>query len=217
MIFTDGQWFVDKSTVQRTVRAKEAKPPVFTKKENATLAQRIEILDWYHANGKNQSKTSKHFNTVYPNIKLTQPRVSEWLKQEVRWREDHEKFPASATTMKRTRQTEHPEVTEMMEIWVKTALQKKVMLTGELLRQKWMVFADAANVPVEDRLTLSNGWLARFKGRVGIKEYKNHGEAGSADPEDVEQERQRIQKLIAERGYSQRDIFNMDETGLFYA
>ena len=63
----------------------------------------------------------------------------------------------------------------------------------------------------------SNGWLARFKNRLGHKEYKNHGEAESADPEDVEREQERIQQLVAELGYSQQDIFDMDETWLFYA
>jgi hypothetical protein len=58
----------------------QPKVPVFTKKETATLAQRIEVMDWFHANGKNQRKTVKHFSTIYPNIKLTQPRVSDWLK-----------------------------------------------------------------------------------------------------------------------------------------
>ena len=199
------------------MKTKQVKVAVFTKKENATLAQRIEILQWYHANGKNQSRTAQYFKSIYPNIKLTQPCVSEWLKQEVQWQERYDKHSGSAVKMKRTQQTEHPQVTEMMVIWVRTALQKNIMLTGELLRQKWTVFADAANIPIEDRLTLSNGWLARFKERLGIKEYRNHGEAGSADPEDVERERQRIQQFIRKHGYSERDIFNMDETGLFYA
>jgi predicted transcriptional regulator len=190
---------------------------VFTKKENATIAQRVEILDWFYANGKNQTKTATHFNMIYLNIKLTQPRVSEWIKQEGRWREECEKHYNSAAQMKRARQTEHPEVTKMMEIWFKTALQQKVTLTGELLRQKWAVFADAANVPIEDRLNLSNGWLARFKIRLGLKEYKYHGEAGSADLGDVEREQQRIRQFVAEHGYAHWDIFNMDETGLFYA
>ena len=39
--------------------------PMFTRKENATLAQRIEILDGYHANGKNQSQTAKHFDQIF--------------------------------------------------------------------------------------------------------------------------------------------------------
>jgi hypothetical protein len=34
--------------------------------------------------------------------------------------------------------------------------------------------------------------------------------------ETVERERERVQNLIKESGYALRDIFNMDETGLFY-
>ena len=28
----------------------------------ATVAQRVEVLDWYHANGQNWSKKAKHFD-----------------------------------------------------------------------------------------------------------------------------------------------------------
>jgi cupin superfamily acireductone dioxygenase involved in methionine salvage len=45
---------------------------------------------------------------------------------------------------------------------------------------------------------------------------KRHGEAASANADTVEQERKRIQELIKKYGYRLRDIFNMDETGLFY-
>ena len=190
---------------------------MFTRKETATYAQRIEILDWYHANKQSQVKTAQHFSTIYPNIKLTQPRVSDWLGNEARWRADAERYSGSASRMKRVRQTEHPEITEMMEIWITQALNRGVKLTGELLRQKWTEFADIRKIPEEDRLTLSSGWLTRLKQRMGIKEFKSHGEAGSADPNDVEAERRRIQELIKSGGYSLRDIFNMDETGLFYA
>ena len=58
---------------------------MFTKKENATLTQRIEILDWYHDNGKDQSKTAKHFDSIYPNLKMKQPLVSAWVKDEAKW------------------------------------------------------------------------------------------------------------------------------------
>jgi hypothetical protein len=63
---------------------------------------------------------------------------------------------------------------------------------------------------------LSNGWLGRFKERNGLKEMKRHGEAGSSNAETVEKERKRMQDLIRESGYELRNIFNMDETGLFY-
>jgi hypothetical protein len=45
---------------------------------------------------------------------------------------------------------------------------------------------------------------------------KRHGEAASSSAETVEQERKRIRELIKESGYGLRDIYNMDETGLFY-
>ncbi|KIL60357.1 hypothetical protein M378DRAFT_42375, partial [Amanita muscaria Koide BX008] len=63
------------------------KRPVFTHKEIATLRQRIEILDWYHANGKNQTKTAKHFDPIYPNLRIKQPTVSAWVNEEDKWRE----------------------------------------------------------------------------------------------------------------------------------
>ncbi|KAG6903965.1 hypothetical protein DXG01_013601 [Tephrocybe rancida] len=75
-----------KEVTEKASKKKE-KEPVFTKKENATLAQQIEILDWYHANGKNQSKTAQHFSPKYPNLKMKQPLVSSWVKEESKWRE----------------------------------------------------------------------------------------------------------------------------------
>ena len=46
---------------------------------------------------------------------------------------------------------------------------------------------------------------------------KQHGEAASAAKETIEKERSQIQKLIKNLGYEQRDVFNGDETVLFYA
>ena len=46
---------------------------------------------------------------------------------------------------------------------------------------------------------------------------KQHGKAGSVKPEVVKQEQHRIQELIHQSGFAPQDIFNMDETGLFYA
>jgi hypothetical protein len=104
----------------------------------------------------------------------------------------------------------------MMYLWVSKAMGDGILVTGEVLRQKWNAFADLVGIPQEDRLKLSNGWLTRFKERNGLKEVKRHGEAASANADTVEKERKRIQELIKRYGYRLRDVFNMDETGLFY-
>ena len=187
------------------------------KKENATLAQRIEVLDWYYKNGRNQSATARHFAPLYPNLQMKQPLVSSWVKDESKWCEIQDQSNCqSDRTAKQARQTEHPEISEMMDLWVSKAMADRILLTGEVLRQKWNVFADLAGVPEDDRLKLSNGWLAQFKDRNGLREWKWHGEAASANNETVEQEQKQIQNLIKEGQYQLCDIYNMDETGLFY-
>jgi len=191
--------------------------PTFTKKENATLAQRIEILDWHHEHGEKQTVTAQHFAPIYPNLRIKQPLVSSWVKEEAKWRKQWEETNyRNDWTTKRARQTEHPEVSEMMYLWVSKAMGDGILLTGEVLRQKWTKFANLAGIPEDERLKLSNGWLGRFKERNGLKEVKRHGEAGSSNAETVEKERKRMQDLIRESGYELRNIFNMDETGLFY-
>ena len=70
---------------------KPAATPVFTRKEIATLAQQIEILDWHHKNGKNQSKTAQYFNLIFPNLKIKQPLMSTWVNEETKWCKQWEK------------------------------------------------------------------------------------------------------------------------------
>ena len=166
-----------------------------SKKENAMLEQHIEILDWYHANGRNQSKTAKHFATRYPNLCIKQQLVSAWVKNEKKWQEDYEQSGSSDKSAKRVCQTQHPEVTEMMDLWVLKALGDGILLTGEVLHQKWSKFADMVCIPDDERLHLSSGWLASFKDRHNLKEMKCHGKAGSADEEVVESEWERIKTL----------------------
>jgi hypothetical protein len=101
----------------------EPSAPVFTKKENATLAQRIQILAWHHKNGRNQLKTAQHFSPIYPNLKIKQPLVSAWLKEESKWQEQWEQCGSveSSRAAKRLRQTEFPQIDEMLHLWVEAA------------------------------------------------------------------------------------------------
>ena len=187
------------------------------RKEIATNQQRIEVLDWYHANGKNQTLTARHFDPIYPNLHLKQPIISSWVKDEAKWRAAYEADGGVARLAKRVSTTLHPQVTEMLELWIEMACEDGLILTGEIIRQKWRSFADLAKIPPDERLVLSEGWLTRLKERIGLKEMKRHGNAASAHLNTVEKARQRIKTLIQQSGFTARNIFNMDETGLFYA
>jgi len=103
-----------------------------------------------------------------------------------------------------------------MDAWVLEAMSNSILITGKVLHQKWTGFADQAGIPKEDRLKLSEGWLTRYKARTHLKEYKRHGEAASVSLETAETEQRRIQEIVATYGVELRDLFNADETGLFY-
>ena len=59
------------------------------------------------------------------------------------------------------KQTEHPEVNEMLELWVAKAMADNVPVNREILWQKWR-FADLVGVPEDKKLNLSEGWLTAF-------------------------------------------------------
>ncbi|KIK75216.1 hypothetical protein PAXRUDRAFT_77207, partial [Paxillus rubicundulus Ve08.2h10] len=55
---------------------------------------------------------------IYPNLQLKQPRISTWCKNEERWREEYGTSTGSAHSAKQICQTQHAEVTEMLDLWV---------------------------------------------------------------------------------------------------
>ena len=61
----------------------------------------------------------------------------------------------------------------------------------------------------------SNGWLVRFRDRHGITFKLVHGEEKSAPVSDANLWRENEKKKIMEK-YAPDDIYNADETGMFY-
>jgi hypothetical protein len=109
-------------------KEKQKAAPVFTKNENTMIAQRIEILNWHHKQAKpSQKKTAAHFDPIYPNLRIKQPLLSSWLKDESMWRERWAEAQAKGQTRdaKRLKQVEHPEIDKMMELWIAKAMRDR--------------------------------------------------------------------------------------------
>jgi hypothetical protein len=185
-----------------------------TGRVNATVAQKIQVLDWYHTTGsRNQSKTAQHFEGKFPGIRIKQPLVSQWVKEEKKIRERYAKNPELADRVKKEAHPKQRRVDQALKAWVDQALVAGMNLTGEVLRNRYRRFATKLKVPEKDWPNLSDGWLTAFKKQNGLKEYKRHGEAASSGVETVEAERERCRKINAL--YKPEDIENLDETGLF--
>ena len=76
-------------------------------------------------------------------------------------------------------------------------------------------YAHIYRAPRRKEHHFSKGWVAGFKKRHGIKGFVRHGEATFAD--NAEETKVRIQKIKDKIAtYNLSDVFNMDETILFY-
>ena len=60
----------------------------------------------------------------------------------------------------------------------------------------------------------SQGWLEKWKKRFAMKQLKICGESGNVQGVIVDSWKEQLPELV--QGYSEQDIWNMDETGLFW-
>jgi hypothetical protein len=91
--------------------------------------------------------------------------------------------------------------------------QDKVILSDAILIEKAKNFAHMLCIPDGD-FKFSHGWLFKFKKRHGLRQITKHGEDASVDNAVVTSVIFELQEILEE--YDLKDIYNMDETGLFY-
>ncbi len=86
-------------------------------------------------------------------------------------------------------------------------------MSGELVIKSAMKIIDRlyhGHEPFE----FSSGWLEAFKSRHGIRSYRRFGESGSIDMAALANTFPAIRDILDQ--YAWKDIYNMEETGLFY-
>ena len=92
------------------------------------------------------------------------------------------------------------------------------MVNTHLIKLQGQRLQDMLNssLPPDQQLALqfSNGWLEKFCHRHSFKQQVAHGESGSVQQEVINQELPALRQLLQQ--YHPDDIFNADETGLFY-
>ncbi len=91
------------------------------------------------------------------------------------------------------------------------ACSKNIYLAGPQLIEKAKHIADVLGKP---EFKGSNGWLTKWKNRYNIKKVRICGESGDVCGETVQSWKERLPEIL--RGYSKEDIWNIDETGVFW-
>jgi hypothetical protein len=96
-------------------------------------------------------------------------------------------------------------------LWIEKALECNLTITGSIIQEKALRFAELLEV---NNFKASSGWLHNFQQRYSIQEYIKQGESQSAPIEQIPQMRIELRNIL--KDYRLEDIFNCDETGLFW-
>lgn len=118
---------------------------------------------------------------------------------------------ALIASRKRSRQGEFPRLEECLLKWIRQCRGQNVPVGGFMLKEKAKSFAQSLGIK---GFAASEGWLSNFKNRHGITFKKICGESASVDISICSQWIDELNQLL--NGYDPRNIFNTDETGLFY-
>lgn len=121
-------------------------------------------------------------------------------------------FNANVLKPKRVRVSSQGQVEEALLQWFKLQRNRGIPINGPMLQEKANFFANELNIPNFD---CSASWINRFKTRHNIVAGKIAGESLSVEQSDVTEWLARVWPNLRAR-FTDDEIFNADETGLFY-
>ena len=109
------------------------------------------------------------------------------------------------------RPSKFEEINKALYDWYKVACSKNIYPGGPQLIEKGKEIAEKLHKP---GFKGSRGWLEKWKKRYNVKQVKVCGESSDVRGETVDSWKERLPEIID--GYEQNDIWNMDETGVFW-
>jgi len=178
-------------------------------RKDLTLIEKISILDKIKA----QPHTS--LRELEKLIGTSKSVLNRLKNNEIAIREQYEKLndnKSAPVNRKRKREGKDPEVDKAMNEWFSAVTERGVRISGPMLEQKAEFFAQKIG---HSDFKATEGWISRWKDRHNIKFKRFHGEKSSADTNGAnEWSLAKLPEIL--KKFSPQDIYNADETGLFY-
>lgn len=178
------------------------------KKHCLTLDEKIKILD---ANKKKKMSC----RDIAKTYKIGKTQASSLLRDERMLRKEYENFQGKG--FKHVNRSSHQKfkpINEVLYSWFKKCEASGIYVNGPLLIEEAMNIKKSLNRPELESFKASNGWLDKWKLSYGIKEKQISGESLEVSTTTIESWIERIQELC--KGYDDKDILNMDESGCFF-
>lgn len=175
------------------------------KREVRTLDERINIIEEIERNpGEKKVDAAKRLG-------LATSTLSSILAKKEEIRLQASKCGPASKKRKNSRESTFKELEEVLFSWYQQARASGIPVDGTILKEKATQISLRLGV---ENFSASNGWAARFKERHGLIFKKVCGESAGVNEETTSDWLSKLPKIID--GYEPKDIYNCDETGLFY-
>lgn len=172
-----------------------------SKRTELNLLQRVEVVKRLN-NGETATKIAGDFNVGRTQIQNIKKRKAEVLHD----------FEIYGPSQKRKRHaTGNEEINNLCLEWFKDCMSRRIVVSGPLLKTRALKYASDLGVA---SFKASNGWLDSFVKRNNIVFGSQSGERGDVDCNVIEKWHDQLKTLC--QGYKEEDIFNMDESGIFF-
>lgn len=134
--------------------------------------------------------------------------IHDWLKNK---KKISESLTINSKTKNCPREKTYEDVDIRLSRWIEELEAKGGFYTEKLLKEQALIIGQELNLST---FKASSGWLEKFKNRKNISFRSISGEAGNAKIEDYSDFYKNVGDLMLK--YDDKDIFNADETSLFY-
>ena len=179
-----------------------------TKKRNClTLKKKVEVIKYAKQNPR------VNIRDLGDTFQCGKTQIAMILKKQDSLLSVYESNASSSkvhATMK-FRSSEFVDVNKALYEWYLVACSKNIYPGGPELIEKAKEIAERLG---KSNFKGSRGWLDKWKARFNIKQVKVCGESGDVRGETVDSWKERLPELV--EGYAKDDIWNMDETGVFW-
>lgn len=180
-------------------------------RQSYTIKQKQQVCQYAEQHKVTQDQIAAHFSREW-GMKVTRDWVSKILKEKHRFLNAQVELHGDK---KRERKAQHVGLETALFEWFKQKRSQGASLTDAIVVDKAKKIAKELDISEED-FKASPGWLSNLKSRYKIKSYGLHGESGSADNLGIQLAKDAVPKIIEELKLTPDDIYNADETGLYY-
>ncbi|XP_069832131.1 tigger transposable element-derived protein 1-like [Dendropsophus ebraccatus] len=129
--------------------------------------------------------------------------------------------PMKATVITKQRSGLIIEMERLLVLWLEDQTQRRIPVSLMVIQEKARRLFEAlkrerGEESESEEFVASRGWFMRFKERANFHNIKVQGEAASGDEKAAREFPKALAQIIAEGDYCAQQVFNVDETGLFW-